>query len=291
MTEREAEESAEVEARWKEFWADHKDYDPSWVPEFLGELREDLPFVFGNSAYEAFVLMYERNGVELPKGPPDVASYHPQLTPRELYKLPIGQFAFGVRAYAYYGVWPHWLDSPDRDFGEYLSAFGRGMFAAGWSLFGNETPDDNDIDDRRAIIAAFARQKLDPPIDYGLTPDELAALARVSRKSIMNLLAPGSGGILQLDTEKLITPESASRWLLGRADFRPSIWEKQKGKSTWRPGSKILIHRRTAVRSCGSRRQLVCTDRSQPSGWSIPCRKWHRRTDVQGLRGRSRISF
>ena len=42
MSKPEETENPEIEARWKEFWEDHKDYDPSWVGEFLGELGEAL---------------------------------------------------------------------------------------------------------------------------------------------------------------------------------------------------------------------------------------------------------
>src|SRR5262249_44785054 len=73
-----------------------------------------------------------------------------------------------------------------------------------------------------------ARRKLDE--HESVTPDELAALARVSRKSIMNLAAPGKGGVVlqkASDAQK-ITSESAMRWLLSRPDFRRSIWQQQK---------------------------------------------------------------
>src|SRR5262249_48302683 len=81
--------------------------------------------------------------------------------------------------------------------------------------------------DDRIIIAAQAREKLEQ--NESVTPDELAALAQVSRKSIMNLAAPGKEGVvLQKSSDDQITSESAMRWLLSRPKFRRSIWQQQK---------------------------------------------------------------
>jgi len=92
---------------------------------------------------------------------------------------------------------------------------------------------------QQTITAAFARLKLDyPEQSEALTPEELAALARVGRKSVMNLVAPGKRGILQKDSDDRITIDSATRWLLARDDFRPSVWQRQKGKMFRRPTSE-----------------------------------------------------
>ena len=76
------------------------------------------------------------------------------------------------------------------------------------------------------IIAAVARSKLDFPQndEGGITPDELAALARVSRKSIMNLLAPSNRSLLAIEKEGRVTIgiESARRWLQDRPNFKSS---------------------------------------------------------------------
>jgi len=254
MNRREKKVSAEIEARWKEFWADHKDYEPDWVRDFLMELNEDLPFVFGASSSEALMLMYERSGIpresvqgSVPVGQGSSAVTPDALSAHEVFKLPIGKFALGVRAYAYYGLLPDWLDGPDYTLDEYLDLFGRGFFSGGFFTKSNDELYEDETQDRLSVTirAAQGRWTLDHAVERasnqtygegnGLTPEELAALARVSRKSIMNLLAPGSGGVLQSNPENRITPESAHRWLMGRPDFRPSIWQQQEGKSFWRP--------------------------------------------------------
>jgi hypothetical protein len=222
------------------------------------ELNEDLPFVFGASSSEALMLMYERCGIPresvqepVPVGQGSSAVTPDALSAHEVFKLPIGKFALGVRAYAYYGLMPDWLNGPDYTLYEYLALFGSGFFSGGFFSTSNdevyEPPGEVETQDRLSVTirAAQGRWTLDLAAERvsnqthrernGLTPEELAALARVSRKSIMNLLAPGSGGVLQSDSDNRITPESARRWLMGRPDFRPSLWQQQEGNSSWRP--------------------------------------------------------
>jgi hypothetical protein len=46
-------QETEIEARLKEFWDDHKDFDSGWARGILDELTEViLPFVFKPSAVE-----------------------------------------------------------------------------------------------------------------------------------------------------------------------------------------------------------------------------------------------
>jgi hypothetical protein len=66
-----------------------------------------------------------------------------------------------------------------------------------------------------------------------LSPDELAALAQVNRKTVMNLMAPSGGSGLRSGPDGKIPLEDARRWLLTRPEFRPSIWQRQKGKMAW----------------------------------------------------------
>jgi hypothetical protein len=130
--------------------------------------------------------------------------------------LPIFKLALALSAYADYGLI---LQFPKED-----EISGEDIFNLILDRLDSFPPH---WVNERIIIAAQAREKLDQ--HESVTPDELAALGRVSRKSIMNLAAPGKGGVvLQKGSDDQITSESAMRWLLSRPDFRRSIWQQQK---------------------------------------------------------------
>jgi hypothetical protein len=74
----------------------------------------------------------------------------------------------------------------------------------------------------RTVLAAEARILLDTGRD--VTPEQLAAIARVSLKSIRNLLTPKSGSVALRIVEGRIPNGDARRWLSGRPDFKSSIW-------------------------------------------------------------------
>ena len=220
MSERRAKRTPEAEAREKEFWQDHENYDSEWARSLLNSLVEFVPFVFEPEALERGVpWLYQGSRVEFP---PDTSwtDAHETLSAGDLIKLPIVRLALALRAYAYYGLT---LDIGDRGVDDFLSYMKMSLWPVEFS---------RDKDMAQTITAALARQKLDRPNeDKGLTPEELAALARVSRKSIMNLLAPGSHGALETGRDGRITIASAQRWLLDRPDFRASIWHQQRDRS------------------------------------------------------------
>src|SRR6516165_11046280 len=60
---------AEIEARLKEFWDDHKDSDSGWARSILEELVEAiLPFVFKPSAVGiGLEQLYVKSGVRVPR--------------------------------------------------------------------------------------------------------------------------------------------------------------------------------------------------------------------------------
>jgi hypothetical protein len=260
-------QAEEVEARLKEFWDDHKDFDSGWARRILEELDEViLPHVFAPSAVEAGLeqlyvksgvrvprellvqlymrgvgvqhleQLYVKSGVRFPRELLEQESKAGLVFPRELdlakldlefdyvgdepysvlpaavlSPLPIFKYDLALRAYADYGLM----------LGEDIFTFILDRFPPHWL----QMPGMEDMN--RIITAAQARRKLDE--QESVTPDELAALARVSRKNIMNLAAPGKGGaVLQRGSDDQITSESAMRWLLSRPDFRRSIWQQQR---------------------------------------------------------------
>jgi hypothetical protein len=183
----------------------------------LKNLSEFLPFIFKFDAVPVGLKqLYVKSDVSFPRDfdwAHDWTSASEHLSATILKELPIFKLALAFRAYADYGL----LLEGNDDFhgiGDLMSGMLQ-FFPRQWGL-------DEEMD--RTITAAVGRWKLDYAHE-GLTPDELAALARVSRKSVMNLIAPGKSGTLQKDSDDKITIESARRWLLARPDFRPSIMQ------------------------------------------------------------------
>jgi hypothetical protein len=219
-------QEAEVEARLKEFWDDHKDFDSGWARYVLNELQEFLRLVFKFSALiPGLEQLYVKSGVSIP-GDEWWWDAVEQLPAAVLRPLPIFKHVLALRAYAYYGLLLQFPkeDEVSDDVFSFLDCFPRQWLIPPPLDEGN-VPGAEDMN--ATFVAAEAREKLDN--HESVTPDELAALARVSRKSIMNLAAPGKGGVvLQKGPDDQITSESAMRWLLSRPDFRRSIWQRQK---------------------------------------------------------------
>jgi hypothetical protein len=297
-------QETEIEARLKEFWDDHRDFDSAWARDILAELSEViLPAVFKPSAVEiGLEQLYVKSGVRVPREFLDQLYVNTRPTvPRELFEfnfmydepeglpaavlspLPIFKYDLALRAYADYGVvlqFPGQDEIAAEDIFLLLDRFPRHWImpqmwveeiAAPWAV--PRWAEDM----KRIITAAQARRKLDD--HERVTPDELAALARVSRKSIMNLAAPGKGGVvLHKGSHDQITSESAMRWLLSRPDFRRSIWQQQK-KPTHRLSTSEAgnsIYGRTAVCTCGWGRKLVFTGRASPARWPLSRRQRRR---------------
>lgn len=80
----------------------------------------------------------------------------------------------------------------------------------------------------RTLLAAEARFNLDFGRD--LSVEQLAAIARMTSKSIRNLLTPSSGDTdLRSNSAGMVSAADALRWLGKRDGFRPSIWMEAEG--------------------------------------------------------------
>jgi len=67
MNKSQRKESGEVEARWKKFWDDHKDFESPWARNILHQLTEFLPFVFEFDAVRhGLEQLYTRSDVKCP---------------------------------------------------------------------------------------------------------------------------------------------------------------------------------------------------------------------------------
>jgi hypothetical protein len=246
MNKRQEKGSEEIEARWKEFWDDHQDFESPWARTVLHQLEEFLPFVFKFDAVRhGLEQLYTRSGVQCPADwdwSHDWTSADEHLPTATLRQLPIFRLALALDAYAYYGLKPmaeephdfHGLDDFLDDLVERTAPPPLGDI----TLFPHEWTDRSM---EQTTIAALARRKLDHPEVGAMTPEELAALVKLPRKNIVNLLAPANRGILKSDSKGLISIESARSWLSKRDDFRPSIWQQQGNISISAPLSEPLL--------------------------------------------------
>jgi hypothetical protein len=232
-----------ADQRLAEFWSEHQDFESPWARDVLHMLSEFLPLVFKFGAVRhGLEELYTRSGVQCPPGwdwSNDWTSAAEQLPTAALRDLPIVRLALALDAYAYYGLKLPLEDSNDTHTIDLFLEDLRdaktqqthlNLFPLEWS----------GMDMEQTINAALARQKLDYPKIGGLTPEELAALVKLPRKNIVNLLAPKQG-ILKSDARGLITIESARRWLERRPDFRPSVWQQQSNAAASAPRSEIIF--------------------------------------------------
>jgi hypothetical protein len=238
-------ESSKVEERWKEFWRDHQTFDSAWARDVLGSLSEYLSYIFKSDAVApGLKQLYVISGVKLPRNEePNQNSPASALS-----VLPIFKVALALRAFAYYGLK---LDTDTQlEITEFLD-LDTPLIVGGY-----------DEDTKQTVRAGQARWDLDA--SSPLTPEGLAALAGVSRKSIMNLLA-GKSGVLQKAQNNRITNESARRWLLARSDFRPSVWEQQDSKRlpSQRPQSSSVV-------------EPLFVPVTRDGGWFSPSDRHHR---------------
>jgi hypothetical protein len=137
--------------------------------------------------------------------------------------LRTSQYLVSLNAFAFWGLRPDFecFDGPaDADLPVSIGRFvavGRALLDSvpeGWGAIG---------DVEKTVLAAEGRLRIDT--GRGVKPEQLAALARVSLKTIKNLLTPSAGASeLSLDERGEIPAAPALRWLGSREDFKDSLW-------------------------------------------------------------------
>src|SRR5262245_60591033 len=150
MTKKTQQQIEQVEARLKEFWQAHANYDSQWVRNTLHNLNEFLPYIFEFKAVKRAVgTLYKDSGAKF--GDLDWIDAPEHLPARELRSLPIFRLALELRAYAYYGLRLGLLDDI-HDFDAFLEAVASKHVPINWG---------QDPETETTITAAFARQKID----------------------------------------------------------------------------------------------------------------------------------
>lgn len=176
------------------------------------------------AAYEAVAPWLKADGETLP---PD-STWRDAWTglefagPLDVVDLPASQDLLRLKSYAFSGVATLRAETVEERAADLESTI-RGLR----SFLDAVPPNWCEITESdRVVRAAEARFRL----DHGevVTPDQLAALARVSLKSVKNLLAPSSGSGLALNEDGMVAASDALRWLMTREDFVPSVWRDER---------------------------------------------------------------
>jgi len=222
-----------IKKRWEEFNAEHADYESSVIGHVLGAFGQGyLVSMFGWEVAESGMRgIYQALGIDFEGLHPLFSG--PDLTIEELKKFRIYSGVVALRAYADYGLPVAFdefgsapLDAHDipekaEERAQHIKALidncsevesTYGFFA------GTEV--------ERTLKAAKARWAIDTgDHNSSVLPEELAALAGVSVKSIRNLLAPDNeSGLHALNDRSVPVPEARS-WLKSRSGFRSSVWQ------------------------------------------------------------------
>lgn len=157
--------------------------------------------------------------------------------------ISMSEYFIELNAYGYYGLQLQDGDSTDpashgsdreRNWADHLKK-GRDLLESvpeGWAEI---------TELERTLLAAEARFSLDFGRD--LSVEQLAALARMTPKSIRNLLTPKSGETdLRTNGEGMIPGADAMRWMSKREDFRTSIWMEaaENAELPSRPSNELL---------------------------------------------------
>jgi hypothetical protein len=188
-------------------WLEHLLFDPTAVDVAMTSLYQAI---VGDSALERPGTPWRELWKDL------LADY--DLLRSSQYLVSLNAFAFwGLRPdLAFFGIKAEDGNVTDA-VGRYISR-GRNLLDAipsGWGTI-------SDVE--RIVLAAEGRFRLDS--GRGVKPEQLAALARVSVKSIRNLLTPkGGSSDMKLNNESEIANTDCRRWLESRRDFKNSLWQ------------------------------------------------------------------
>ncbi len=223
-------------ARQQEFARDYQDFETEGIVKLVsatGEWLERLLFDAGAVDTTMRALFHAVIG-------PEYAKEVQASTWRELWNGPLASHEFDVRSaqyfvelnrFAYYGLRPDagffglGAECDHRSLEDDIETFvqvGRTLVNAaprGWA-------DTSEL--TQTVLAAEARLSID--LGRNVTIEQLSGLARVSSKSVRNMLTP-KGGVpdLKLAADGGIAAEDATRWLQKRSDFLGSLWREEDG--------------------------------------------------------------
>lgn len=199
---------------------------------YLHNISEMLPYLLNRDGARAGMLAFYKSArIKLS----DDFQWHEAeiLTDEQIRKTYHYQQFVRFRAYAYWGITTIDSDSNVNFDGDALIHF-RERDGLGRLLFPVAQLADEQL--CNVLRAGNARSVIDgeTPDSDSVSPEELAALARLDIKTMKNLLTPSgrrrSGLRVRLDG--MVPADAARRWLLGRRNFLPTIKDDQGASSS-----------------------------------------------------------
>jgi hypothetical protein len=232
-------------ARQDQFGQEYEDFEAQDVVKLIvatGEWLERLVFQ-PEAADAAMKTLYQVIIADDEIGQRPSASWRDlwtEVSASREFNILTSQYLVDLNAFAYYGLRPDpvftGIDRDDPSDEETLGAAIEACVAKGRALLDAvpaswaKIADLNISDMQGTILAAEARINLDR--GRAVTVEQLAAIARVSVKSIRNLLAPKGGEPdLKLNTNGEVSAPDALRWLQKRSDFKSSLWRETSENS------------------------------------------------------------
>ncbi len=214
----------EYDVRFREWGEAYEDFEADDVRDLIVRAGERLAAVCLDEEAVDTTMKRLHEALGLPELPTDHEgdrswrTLWKKTSSGDLLDLPLAQRLTSLNAYAYFGL------SPARDGQTCTTDDVRCLIESVKTAVSSESVDRSSLAELdRTLLAAEGRLALDE--SNTITPDQLAALARIGLKSIRNALAPSSGSGLETK-DGAVTAASALQWLNARGTFKTSIWRE-----------------------------------------------------------------
>lgn len=211
-----------IEDRSAEFGAAYEDFESDDVRELVIATGDWLEKLMGMAPANAAMKSLFAAAFDRP--PTDDSWRHSweEVSINDVMLLPKADLLTSLNAYAFWGL-PIRHEGPVEEneiiIGEAITAIRALLDAvpAGWG---------NLQWIRQTLQAAECRWQLDHGQD--VEQEQFAALARISPKTLKNLLTPSNDSGLKLNRENKIPGAAALAWLKARSDFKSSLWRQAR---------------------------------------------------------------
>lgn len=215
------------EERMKFFGSSYEDFEPSEIFDLVGRTGEWLELIIMDDQVVAKMmrLLYQEIRADFSEGDADRPwrELFVENTVNAALEMRGAQFVVGLNAFAFYGLAPSVEilgSSADQSLSERVAAYvmhGRRLLDAipkGWGKHDGLA---------QTVLAAEARWLLDTGRD--VSPEQLAALARLNLKSLRNQMSVQAD--LKPNKVGELPNAVARRWVNSRPTYLASIWQRE----------------------------------------------------------------